>query len=341
MSCDSTIPVSPDLWLIPFAESDRAAVVGLLNDQQIAERMLKVPHPYGEADFDNFLAIARSAAEDGPPVHFTIHHRQHGPIGGFGFEGLHFGHRVEVGYWLGRQFWGGGIMPRVVRRACEFAFREFQVSRIFAHIFTTNPASGRVLEKCGFLCEGLLRNGLLKNGEPVDAKIYALLAADFEPVEIAEPDAAVSETSLRIDRATVNDVDEVARLFDAYRQFYGQLSDLRAATAFVNERLSRGESTILVARRNGDPVGFTQLYPSFSSVSMRQTLTLNDLFVRPETRTQGVGAALIEAAAEFGREKNCRRLTLCTQIENTDAQSIYESRGWVRDEKFYYYSFEL
>jgi ribosomal protein S18 acetylase RimI-like enzyme len=74
---------------------------------------------------------------------------------------------------------------------------------------------------------------------------------------------------------------------------------------------------------------------------MKRVLVLNDLFVRPELRQQGVGTALIEAAAELGREKNCRRLTLCTEVVNAPAQSLYESHGWVRDEKFFYYSFEL
>jgi RimJ/RimL family protein N-acetyltransferase len=341
MSQDSTIAVSTDLWLAPLAESDRAAVTELLNDEQIASRMLKVPHPYGEADFDSFLAIARSATEDAPPVHFTIHHREHGPIGGFGFEGLRIGHRVELGYWLGQSFWGQGIMPRVIRRACEFAFREFQVTRVFAHVFTTNPASTRVLEKCGFVCEGLLRNALLKNGEPIDARMFALLAAELSSDGIVEPEVPAEESRLKIERAITSDVPEVAALFDAYRQFYGQLGDLSAATGFVSERLSRGESTILVARLDGSAVGFTQLYPSFSSVSMRRILVLNDLFVRLESRKLGVGTALIEAAAEFGRDQNCRRLTLCTQITNRIAKSIYESRGWVRDEEFYYYSFEL
>lgn len=339
MAHDSTIPVSTDLWLAPLADSDRAAVVELLNDQRIADRMLKVPHPYSDADFDTFLDMA--AAETGPPSHFTIHHREHGPIGGLGFEGLRIGHRVELGYWLGRRFWGQGIMSCVIRRACEFAFREFQVTRIFAHVFTANAASARALEKNGFVCEGLLRNGLLKNGEPIDAHMFSLLAIDFPLDENVEHDEHASRASLRIGRASVVDVLEVAPLFDAYRQFYGQESDLSASTAFINERLSRGESTILVARQDGVAVGFTQLYPSFSSVAMRRILVLNDLFVRPESRKLGIGSALIEAAVATGREKNCRRLTLCTEVVNTVAQTLYESRGWVRDEQFYYYSFGL
>jgi RimJ/RimL family protein N-acetyltransferase len=341
MTRDFTIPIGTDLWLAPLAESDRAAIVELINDPAIADRMLKVPHPYSDLNFDEFLAITNAVVEVGPSVNFTVHHSEFGPVGGFGFEGLRIGHRVELGYWLGQRFWGQGIMPRVIRSACEFAFREFRVARITAHVFTSNPASARALEKCGFMCEGLLRNCFIKNDEPIDARLFALLEPDLSQPAVGPSESDPSESLFQIARATPGDVSEVAALFDAYRQFYGQPSDLAAATAFIAERISRGESTILLARQGGSAVGFTQLYPSFSSVSMKRVLVLNDLFVRTESRQQGVGTALIEAAAELGREKNCHRLTLCTEVVNAPAQSLYESLGWVRDEKFFYYSFEL
>jgi RimJ/RimL family protein N-acetyltransferase/GNAT superfamily N-acetyltransferase len=340
MACDFTIPIGTELWLAPLAESDRSAIVPLINDRGIADRMLRVPHPYGDADFDAFLAIT-SVSEEGHPLHLTIHHSDFGPIGGFGFEGLCMGHRVELGYWLGQRFWGQGIIPRVIRGACEFAFREFRVARIIAHVFTSNPASARALEKSGFVCEGLLRNCFVKNDEPIDARLFSLLESDHAAAEVGPAETVLSESSLQIEQATLADVTEVTSLFDAYRQFYGQPSDLAAATAFIVERISRGESTILIARQEGVAVGFAQLFPSFSSVSMRRILILNDIFVRSESRRQGVGAALIEAATVLGRERNCRRLALCTAIVNTTAQSLYESRGWVRDEEFFYYSLEL
>ena len=142
-----TIPVSDSLHLTSIAESDRAPISRLLNDREVSDRMLRIPHPYAESDFDSFLEVANSCAADNQPQHFTLHHSEHGPIGGFGFEALRHGHRVEIGYWLGRPFWGQGIMPTVIRAACEYAFREFQVQRITAHVFKSNAASARALEK--------------------------------------------------------------------------------------------------------------------------------------------------------------------------------------------------
>lgn len=336
-----TIPVSDDLYLAPIAESDRATISRLLNDREVAEQMLRIPHPYTESDFDAFLEVAQSSAADSQPQHFTLHHSEHGPIGGLGFEALRHGHRVEIGYWLGRQFHGQGIMPTVIRAACEYAFREFHVQRITAHVFKTNAASVRALEKCGFGFEGLLRDCFLKNDEPIDAQLFVLLKSDLPLAPLPQHADPAESKSLRVTQATERDLSEIAALFDGYRQFYGQPGDLAAATAFVGDRLARRESTILLARLAGKAIGFTQLYPCFSSVSMRPILILNDLFVSEDARQKGVAHALMEAAEQMGRRQKCRRLCLCTEVTNTIAQSLYESRGWVRDEQYYHYDLEL
>lgn len=337
-----TIPVSDDLHLATIFESDRVPISNLLNDRQVADQMLRIPHPYSESDFDTFLEVAESSAANNQPQHFTLHHSEHGPIGGFGFEALRHGHRVEIGYWLGRPFWGQGIMPTVIRSACEHAFRVFGVKRITAHVFKSNAASARALEKCGFVYEGLLRECFIKNDEPIDARLFALLKSDLPlaPQTLLSSAAAAPEP-LSVTQATERDLAQVTALFDGYRQFYGQSSDLPAATEFIGERLARRESTILLARRDDQAVGFTQLYPSFSSVSMRPILILNDLFVREDARQAGVAHALMAAAEDLGRQQNCRRLCLCTEVTNTIAQSLYESRGWSRDEQYYHYDLEL
>ena len=84
-------------------------------------------------------------------------------------------------------------------------------------------------------------------------------------------------TPIRMLRATLEHLGEVAPLFDLYRQFYEQPPDLEGAREFVRERLERGESVIFLARAGERPAGFTQLYPSFSSVSMRRLWNLKDL----------------------------------------------------------------
>ena len=114
-----------------------------------------------------------------------------------------------------------------------------------------------------------------------------------------------------VKRAAVADLDAVAPLFDAYRQFYGQRSDLAAARAFLEERLRREESVIFLASADGEgneALGFTQLYPSFSSVSVRRLWILNDLFVRPGIRRGGVGRRLLERAREWAIETDAKGL---------------------------------
>ena len=174
MSESQQIAVSSDLWLAPLAEDDRDGIVQHLNDPSISRWMLSVPDPYEASDFDSFLGIAEAARERaGEPVHFSIHHTEHGPIGGFGFERLVPGHCVEVGYWLGQAFWNQGIMSQVVEAGCQHAISTWQVVRICAYIFDGNVTSARVLEKCGFQREGLLRCHDRKDGQFIDAVVHA------------------------------------------------------------------------------------------------------------------------------------------------------------------------
>ena len=142
-------------------------------------------------------------------------------------------------------------------------------------------------------------------------------------------------------RAQLSDLHDLAQLFDGYRQFYEQLSNIPAATQFLRERIERDESVIFIAHAGGEALGFTQLYPSFSSVSMGSIFVLNDLFVAPGGRKRGIGRRLLEAAAEHGRREGALRLTLSTAITNQTAQSLYESQGWMRDERFYVYNLAL
>ncbi|HEX5436120.1 MAG TPA: GNAT family N-acetyltransferase [Gemmatimonadaceae bacterium] len=141
------------------------------------------------------------------------------------------------------------------------------------------------------------------------------------------------------------DVDRVAPLFDAYRQFYGAAPDLGAARAFLSERLARGESVVLIAaveppHGEGEIVaaGFTQLYPSFSSLALAPTVVLNDLFVAPERRGMGVARRLIEAVVAHARSTGAVRIELATQHTNSRALRLYERLGFVRDTEFVHLS---
>ena len=136
-----------------------------------------------------------------------------------------------------------------------------------------------------------------------------------------------------------SDLPVLAPLFDAYRQFYGRAPDLAAAESFLRDRFSHGESVLFLAFADNEPAGFTQLYPSFSSVSLARSFILNDLFVVPGQRRTGVGSALLRAAVDYARSLGAVRVTLNTDIQNATAQATYEAGGWKRDREYYVYHF--
>jgi ribosomal protein S18 acetylase RimI-like enzyme len=141
--------------------------------------------------------------------------------------------------------------------------------------------------------------------------------------------------------ATLADLDIVAALFDAYRQFYEQPADPALARHFIGERMRQNESVILLAVNDDDDgavLGFCQLYPSFCSVEARPIYCLYDLFVDPAARRSGAGSVLLVAAEHLAASKGMARLDLTTAKTNLAAQAAYESLGWVRDEVFLAYS---
>lgn len=142
-------------------------------------------------------------------------------------------------------------------------------------------------------------------------------------------------------QACLADLNELAGLFDAYRQFYGRPSDLSAAAAFLRERFNHGQSVLFIAHAGTQAVGFAQLYPSFSSVSLARTYVLNDLYVDERHRRAGAGRLLLNTAAQFTQAVGAIRLTLSTARNNTTAQSVYADAGWQRDEQFWVYHLPL
>lgn len=139
--------------------------------------------------------------------------------------------------------------------------------------------------------------------------------------------------------ATLADLDVIAPLFDAYRQFYAQTPDLAVARSFIQNRLQNGESVVLLASNEMEQVvGFCQLYPTFCSVEARPVYSLYDLFVSPAARRSGAGKILLQAAEKLAAKNGKARMDLTTARTNKPAQAAYESLGWVRDEVFYAYS---
>lgn len=152
---------------------------------------------------------------------------------------------------------------------------------------------------------------------------------------------SLAEAGVAVRRAGAADLDALVPLFDAYRQFYGRASDLPRARAFLAERFERRQSTVFLAQAGGRFVGFTQLYPSFSSTRTAAILILNDLYVTPEARRTGAARALIEAAVAFAKAEGAAKLVLSTGVDNRPAQTLYEAMGWVRETGFYEYGLKV
>ena len=129
-------------------------------------------------------------------------------------------------------------------------------------------------------------------------------------------------------------------MFDAYRRFYGQPSGPREAERYLRARLARRESKLFMAIMGPACVGFVQLYPTFSSISMKRLWILNDLFVIPKARRRGAAEALLERARRLAVETRAEGLVLETAIGNSAAQRLYEKLGWTREKQFFRYNLD-
>ena len=144
----------------------------------------------------------------------------------------------------------------------------------------------------------------------------------------------------KLSRATLDDLPMLAPLFDAYRVFYRQPSDLAAAHAFLRARIEWNESVIFLAKDDkGSALGFTQLYPCFSSISVGRVWILNDLYVEARARRLGVAQALVKAAHAHAAATGAVRVTLSTSRDNIQAQRLYESSGYVLETAMFDYAF--
>jgi len=141
---------------------------------------------------------------------------------------------------------------------------------------------------------------------------------------------------MKILRATKEHISLIAPLFDAYRIFYKQSSDLAGAKSFLTKRMEANESILFLAMDKNSAVGFTQLYTTFSSVSMESFYILNDLYVVPNYRGKGIGEALLNKAKEQCKQMNYKGIGLETSSDNP-AQQLYEKLDWQKDLEHYHY----
>jgi len=140
---------------------------------------------------------------------------------------------------------------------------------------------------------------------------------------------------------TLNELDQVSQLFNQYRMFYGQASNLEGAKEFIKERIENNESVIFLAVENDSPAGFVQLYPIFTSVGMNRKWLLNDLFVAEDYRRHGVGKALMNKAKDLAVETRAAGILLETTKDNVKAQALYESLGYEKEDAVYFYNLSI
>ena len=154
------------------------------------------------------------------------------------------------------------------------------------------------------------------------------MSDSYDPHQGPERDVAVQQ-------AVLADLGALTALFDRYRQFQGQVSDPAAARSFLQARFDHGESILFIAHAAEAPAGFAQLYPSFSSVSLRRVFILNDLFVSESARRRQVASRLLGALDAYAWSLGASRITLNVERSNTGAQSLYEARGWKQDDRYF------
>jgi len=172
------IDVDGGIQITEFLRTDKDALIEHLSDRDVYARTLRIPHPYTDADADRWLdSVEKAADKAGQNVQWAIRDESDKLIGGVGLEGFRGNqpHRVEIGYWLAKPFWGRGIMSAVVKAVCQFAFDQLDLVKITAHVFSSNIVSARVLEKNGFVQEVFCPKHFVKDGTYIDVRLFGLV----------------------------------------------------------------------------------------------------------------------------------------------------------------------
>ena len=133
---------------------------------------------------------------------------------------------------------------------------------------------------------------------------------------------------MEITEAIIGDIEELSVMFDLYRQFYRQASDIAGARAFLEERISNRESVIYIAKKESEYAGFVQCYPVFTSVGMKRLWLLNDLYVKQEFRGQGISKLLINRCKQLAHDTGAKGLMLETEKTNEVGNRLYPKEGF-------------
>lgn len=170
---------SGHIGLRALEEADAPVLQALADNRNIFDRVRDFfPHPYSLSDAQNFIDFCR---QSDPPVNLGITWQDKlAGVCGLVLQTDIYRHSAEIGFWLGEPYWNQGIASGAVNLLLRYAFEQFQVERVYAGVFSNNPASARVLERNGFIEEGRMRQGIVKNGEFLDEVRYGLLRKEFK-----------------------------------------------------------------------------------------------------------------------------------------------------------------
>ncbi len=180
MSSDYPRLETPRLILRGFVIEDGPRVQQLAGDRAIAETTAYIPHPYKDGAAEEWIATHPKSLEGGKGVDFAVILRSSGElIGACGLDIREMHKRAEIGYWIGKEYWGNGYATEAVRAVIQYAFSR-GINRVCAEHFHTNPASGRVLRNAGMKHEGTLRQQMIKWDQPMDCEVYSILVGEQE-----------------------------------------------------------------------------------------------------------------------------------------------------------------
>ncbi len=171
------IIVDDNIYLDQPNKKDKKNLILFLSDKEIYNNTLRLPYPYTSKDADWWIKyVDENRKKSGLLLNFAIRTRDKKLIGGISYH-MKYGvtsHKDELGYWLGRDYWNKGIMSRVVKSFCSYGFDSLHLIRIEATVFEHNLSSSRVLEKCGFQYEGILKKYYMKDDNFIDVRLYAI-----------------------------------------------------------------------------------------------------------------------------------------------------------------------
>ena len=146
---------------------------------------------------------------------------------------------------------------------------------------------------------------------------------------------------IKTHKATSADANIIGPVFDLYRIFYKQKSNIKEACLYIKARLEANESVIFFIKDKERCIGFTQLYPTFDSVNLRKKIVLYDLYICEDYRRKGNGKILMDAAKDYAQLNKFGSIELSTNKGNIQGQSLYEALGYIRDQEFYSYDLEI